>query len=331
MQRFSGSYESETMSIRMFVCVGLLSCLFACGVQEEPDEPISCCGNYNVGPVAEQTDQTMEDWTAVYSTDGGVVDSVVMRLRPDGYAVVGRDGWLGLSNTDDFPAIVRKLSSEEVDVIQSVDLIALSNQSVEVERSGDSNASGVNLYWADAEDSMWHIRDANATRSIFNLFENLMASIASDYGNDPSGCLVSMGQMETVVLEEGAELPANMDDLAALGIEGSDPFLVIVPDTESEDGFQVRHLSPNRFGSTLGELPVIFKSILDLPWEETPANEALVDFNEEVAQNVCGTFTGGLLSEEDLLTIFYSPLNLVNGIPGEDTPVYQAVALLQND
>ena len=121
MQRFSGSYESETMSIRIFVCVGLLSCLFACGVQEKPDEPISCCGNYNVGPVAEQTDQTMEDWAAVYSTDGGVVDSVVMRLRPDGYAVVGRDGWLGLGNTADFPATVRKLASEEVDVIQSVD------------------------------------------------------------------------------------------------------------------------------------------------------------------------------------------------------------------
>ena len=331
MQRFSGSYESETISIRMFVCIGLLSCLFACGVQEEPDEPISCCGNYNVGPVAEETDQTMEDWTAVYSTDGGVVDSVVMRLRPDGYAVVGRDGWLGLGNTADFPATVRKLAPEEVDVIQSVDLIALSNQSVEVQRSGDSNASGVNLYWADAEDSMWHIRDANATRSIFTLFENLMASIAFDYENDPSGCLVSMGQMDTVVLEEGAELPANMDDLAALGIEGSDPFIVIVPDTESEDGFQVRHLSPNHLGSTLGELPVIFKSILDLPWEETPANEVLVDFNEEVAQNVCGTFTDSLLSEEDLLTVFYSPLNFVNGIPGEDTPVYKAVALLQND
>jgi hypothetical protein len=331
MQRFNVPYQSTPIFNRVFVCIGLLISLVACGGPEEPGEPISCCGNYNVGPVAEQTDQTMEDWTAVYSTDGGVMDSVVVRLRPDGYAVVGRDGWLGLSNTDDFPAIVRKLSSEEVDVIQSVDLIALSNQSVGVQRSGDSNASGVNLYWADAEDAMWHIRDANATRSIFNVFESLMASIASDYENDPSGCLVSMGQMEIVVLEEGAEFPANVDDLAALDIEGSDPFIVIVPDTESEDGFQAGHLSPNHFGSTLGQLPVIFKSILDLPWDEPPANEVLVDFNEEVTQNVCGTFTDGLLSDQDLLTVFYSPLNFVNGIPGAETPVYRAVALLQND
>ena len=330
MQRFDCSYERVATATHLFACICLVSLLFACSDQKQPYDPITCCGIYNRVPVVEQMDQTTEDWTAVYSTGGGHLESVVMRVRPDGYVQVGRETWFGLRSADDFPAIVRKLSSEEFDAIQNIDVAPLVSETVEVERFPTPDEGGVNLYWADAEGMMWVIRYAESTRSIFNVFENLMASIASDYASDPSGCLLSMGQMETVLLEEGAELPANMDDLAALGIEGNDPFIVIVPDTESEDGFQVRHLSPNHFGSTLGELPVILKSILGLPWQEPPANEVLVDFNEEVAQNVCGTFAGSLLSEEDLLTIFYSPLNLVNGIPGEDTPVYQAVAVLQN-
>ena len=69
---------------------------------------------------------------------------------------------------------------------------------------------------------------------------------------------------------------------------------------------------------------------MDFSWEEAPANGVLVDFNHEVTQNVCGTFTDDFLGVENLLTVLYSPLNLVNGIPGENTPVYQAVVLLQN-
>lgn len=286
-------------------------------------------------PVLEEFSGSLGDWLAVFSLGGGQQDPLVLRIRSDGYAVAGRESNMGLRSGDFFPSMVRKLSDEQLNAIRHMDIESLKVDTpiLEIEPPAP-DSSGSILYWTDSDGSAWLLRDAESTAEYFSLFTQVIEVMESDFTQDPSGCLLSMGEIKVVRLEEGGDLPLTMDDSRLASLAGdSDSFLTVVPQLECVDcdeNFAAFYMVKNYAGSGLAAYPVALASVLDMASAEVSGSQGLADFGISLDQNICVTFDDAQAGISAFNTFLYFPDNLIEAIPGSETPVYRSVLLSQN-